>query len=155
MKIELKNIKYAAFASQETYCFEATLHINGRSCGRVSNDGHGGPHYFDSHAAEDVLNTYGKTLPATTYEVNGETMTFSKSAECIVNDLLEDYLTRRELDRKMKSKVLFLQDNKLWESKPKGATTLAALIDHYVQKGTTVLNTLPKAEALALYRGAA
>ena len=41
-KIELKNIKYAAFASEETHCYEATLYVNGKRFAHVSNDGHGG-----------------------------------------------------------------------------------------------------------------
>jgi len=42
MKIELKNIKYSKFASQETYCFEATLYIEDEKMGFVSNNGNGG-----------------------------------------------------------------------------------------------------------------
>jgi len=42
MKIELKNIKHAEFASQETNCYEATIYINGKREGLVSNDGQGG-----------------------------------------------------------------------------------------------------------------
>ena len=30
MKIKIKNIKYAAFQSQETHCFEATVYVDGR-----------------------------------------------------------------------------------------------------------------------------
>jgi hypothetical protein len=42
MKITLKNFKHAAFASQETYCFEATVYIDGKKAGIASNEGHGG-----------------------------------------------------------------------------------------------------------------
>ena len=41
-KIELKNIKYAAFASEETNCYEATLYVDGKRFAIVSNSGHGG-----------------------------------------------------------------------------------------------------------------
>ena len=41
-KIELKNIKYAAFASQETSCYQGTLYVNGKRFANVSNEGHGG-----------------------------------------------------------------------------------------------------------------
>lgn len=40
--LELKNVKYAAFASEETHCFSATLYVNGKRFCEVSNDGHGG-----------------------------------------------------------------------------------------------------------------
>ena len=40
-KIELKNIKYAAFASEETNCYKATLYVDGKRFAYLSNDGHG------------------------------------------------------------------------------------------------------------------
>lgn len=45
-KITLKNIKHAEFASEETYCFEATVYVNGNRLCYVKNDGHGGPDFF-------------------------------------------------------------------------------------------------------------
>lgn len=42
MNIELKNIKYSAFASHETHCFQATLYVDGKRTATVSNDGNGG-----------------------------------------------------------------------------------------------------------------
>jgi hypothetical protein len=41
-RITLRGVKYAAFASQETLCFEATVLFDGQPVCRVSNDGHGG-----------------------------------------------------------------------------------------------------------------
>ena len=43
---ELKNVKYAAFASEETHCFEATLYVNGKRFCTVSNEGHGGENRY-------------------------------------------------------------------------------------------------------------
>jgi hypothetical protein len=43
---ELKNVKYAAFASEETHCFNATLYVNGKRFCEVSNDGHGGANSY-------------------------------------------------------------------------------------------------------------
>lgn len=42
MIITLKNFKHAAFASQETYCFQATVYADGKKVGVASNEGHGG-----------------------------------------------------------------------------------------------------------------
>ncbi len=47
MKITLKNIKHAAFNSQETNCFEATLYVDEVKTCKVRNDGHGGPDFYD------------------------------------------------------------------------------------------------------------
>ncbi len=42
MKIELKNIKHSEFASEETFCYEATLYVEGKPFAQVRNDGQGG-----------------------------------------------------------------------------------------------------------------
>ena len=41
-KSELKNNKYAAFASKDSACYEATLYVDGKRFASVSNSGHGG-----------------------------------------------------------------------------------------------------------------
>lgn len=51
MKIELKNIKYSERMSEETSCFDAFLHINGKKVAYVKNDGRGGmTHISELHA---------------------------------------------------------------------------------------------------------
>ena len=45
--LEIKGIKHAAFASQETHCFEGSLYLNKKKIGVVSNEGHGGCDRFD------------------------------------------------------------------------------------------------------------
>ena len=40
--ISLKNLKHFAAGSQETYCFTATVYLNGKRVGTAENDGHGG-----------------------------------------------------------------------------------------------------------------
>ena len=42
MKLEMKAIKHAHFASQETYCYEGVVYIDGKKSLYVNNDGHGG-----------------------------------------------------------------------------------------------------------------
>ena len=42
MKLELKNIKHTAWASEETHCYQASLYVDGKPIAIVSNDGHGG-----------------------------------------------------------------------------------------------------------------
>ena len=52
MKYELKGIKYAAFASEETACYGASIYRDGRKIGEVSNHGHGGCdmiHFLDGN----------------------------------------------------------------------------------------------------------
>ncbi len=47
-KITIKNLKYAAFASQETSCFEGTVYVDGKRFCIASNEGHGGPDSYDA-----------------------------------------------------------------------------------------------------------
>lgn len=42
MNITVKNLKHAEFASEETYCFEATVYVDNERFCLASNDGHGG-----------------------------------------------------------------------------------------------------------------
>jgi hypothetical protein len=153
MKIELKNIKHAAFASQETQCFEASLYINGKARGTVSNEGYGGADRFSDHSAEDELNAYAKTLPPSTYEWDGKTHEFSQSAESLVQEILSEHLSRKQLQRIMRNKVVYLKDGKLWQTTAiKSADTRADYIAHRLREGRTVLNALPIDEAVRIFR---
>lgn len=63
MKIELRNVRHAAFASQETECFTASVWIDGRREGTVENSGAGGPMMFHPFALEERLEAHAATLP--------------------------------------------------------------------------------------------
>ena len=47
-KIELKNLKTAEFASEETHCYEATVYLDGKRFCIASNQGHGGGDSYDA-----------------------------------------------------------------------------------------------------------
>lgn len=47
MNLSLKNIKYCAWASEETPCFQATLHLDNRPFAHIRNDGKGGADHYD------------------------------------------------------------------------------------------------------------
>lgn len=116
MKLELKNIKYAEFNSEETNCFQATLHINGQKALRVSNEGHGGP---DDHeelytGAYKEFDDYCKTLPPEDF--HGHPL--QPSPETVVGDLLTDHLMVKDLKRLMKGKLLYSKkDGQIYEAK--------------------------------------
>jgi len=48
-KLEMKAIKLAQFKSQETYCYEANVYLDGKPFAIVGNDGHGGCDYQHEH----------------------------------------------------------------------------------------------------------
>lgn len=123
MKIELKKVDYSERASEETYCFYAEVYIDGAHVGSVQNNGQGGPHIFRGKF-EDRLNEYGKGLPRVTSKIKSKDdptgfFTYQPDAESLINDTLDDFLTRRDLKRSLAAKILFTKTTKpgLFESK--------------------------------------
>ena len=53
MKLELRNIKYSSFASQETSCYQAKLYVDGKPFATVGNEGCGGCDYQHSLTKQD------------------------------------------------------------------------------------------------------
>lgn len=96
MKIELKNIKHAAFASQETNCFEADIYLDGIKSMKVENSGHGGSdmHREIVKGSYKKLADYCKTLPKHV-ESFGE---YDQTPETIVGDLLNAALAQKRLN---------------------------------------------------------
>jgi len=107
MKIELRNVEYAAFASQETHCFSATIYVDGKKAGTVSNQGRGGPDNIEPYALQQRIDAYAKTLPLIDCTEFGGTGTMPSSAEIIIGDLLNAYLEERDLKRLCTKKTLF------------------------------------------------
>jgi hypothetical protein len=70
MKIEVKNVKFVEAFSEETFCFTASIRVDGKKVGEASNRGHGGntdlmykdgyPHKSETHKA---IKEYCETLP--------------------------------------------------------------------------------------------
>jgi len=108
MKIELKNIKYAAFASEETHCFEATVYIDGKKSFGVSNDGHGGcDSYYPVKGGVDHphnrLAEVDAILGLEEIPVSWDKdITINNSLEIVVGDLMNDYLQEKEIKRLLK-----------------------------------------------------
>jgi len=108
MKIELKNIKYAAFASEETHCFEATVYIDGKKSFGVSNDGHGGcDSYYPVKGGVDHphnrLAEVDAILGLEEIPVSWDKdITINNSLEIVVGDLMNEWLQEKEIKRILK-----------------------------------------------------
>jgi hypothetical protein len=108
MHIQLKNIKYAAFASEETACFEGSVYLDGKKAGFVSNDGQGGAMNFHPWQLETRLNDYGKSLPQITASWkgdDGEPFMYDQDAESVINGLLDDYLLERDRKKQQRRRA--------------------------------------------------
>ena len=162
-RISLRSIKYAAFASEETSCFQAVVCLDGKPVCSASNDGRGGcdrhhplprqsPEAFrDGMSALDAYIGTLPPLPATERFPRA----LPQSLDTVVGDLLTDHLAHKDLTRQLKSGVLYVEeDGRLYISKPKGATTVAAVLEwmRVNKPKRVILNTMSKEEALGIYK---
>lgn len=159
-RVKLKNFKHSEFASQETHCFEADVWLDGRKIGHVSNEGSGGPNYYDPPSIEKILTEIANPLPPFTYEWGGEIREIKQDADVMIGDLVNDKLYERDLKRALSKKILFVDpDGILKETKSMDAVRLAGALKlpNLMQKlpAEKVLNLLPFDEALTIYRSQA
>lgn len=102
-RITLKNIKHAAFASEETYCYSATVYFDGYRCGTVKNDGRGGCDYqYAENEGWPKMMDYIDTLPKLDsgypdHENPGNSWMMPQSLETICHDLVTDFLIAKDL----------------------------------------------------------
>lgn len=152
-KIELKNVKHAGFASQETDCFEASVYIDGVRAGTVSNEGHGGANRYQPHDLQTKLDEHGKTLPP--IEAYGEAM--PQTADILIGELFSDFLAAKDIKRICKNRVMFIRDGRIMQTKTLTPQVLAQALSapeatSKQLKADKILNGLPLEEAIRLFR---
>lgn len=161
MKIELKNIKYSEFASHETSCYEATIYIDGQKVGTVENDGQGGTDNVHPWSVAQQIDAYAATLPkiVCSFEdpATGKPAEMSQNHETIFNDILNDWLSAKDLKRAMAKRILFVkEDGRLYETKAQKAEELRLTlsIDSLAKRlgATAILNLMPFDQALKTYK---
>ena len=155
-KIELKNLKHSDFASQETYCFEASVYIDGKKAGTVSNQGCGGCHSYHPNTLYQLLKAEADKLPPHEWRLNEEVLTIQPDADTIISELVTEALTAKDLKSGMRRRILFVgDDGSVYETKAMAAAELAKQLSrpnlHEVLKTKTILNLLPFPEALSIY----
>jgi len=160
VKITLKNIKYAKFASEETPCFKATIYIDGKRTGTVWNNGHGGSNSYSPWELESWLTAYGKTLPPLLCEFlddTGQPAKVAIDADMLINRVLEDEMLMRDMRRNLKTRVLFTRGAEVLETKKQPAAQIAAWLANpkilTLFKADKVLNLMPESEAFLIYKG--
>lgn len=163
--IELRKISHSASLSEETNAYTADLYVDGKLLAHVSNHGHGGcdmqhPAKGRTHAEIDELNAHIKaTYPPkdTGMMLEGKPFIMEQDLETICGDLLTDHLLTKDLQRTLKRTVAFYDPTKKAILTYKGkhdATSQARLCEITAQKHpqAKILNRLPFAEALAIYK---
>ena len=160
MQIELRRVSYSATLSQETSAFTADIWVDGNKAGSAENHGTGGCTNIHPHALQQRLDEHGKTLPQVDIgSMSGGAPSLSaQDGEWIVGRLLDDWILLRDLRKRLKSRVLYTRSDK-----PGIFTTKVLQLGQQTQilgsadikakwNVATFLNSLPEAEALALYR---
>lgn len=116
-KLELKKIHVDTRMSEETNCFSAELHVNGRKIGEVSNHGTGGPnnvYLTDKSFTEQQLNELCKVHYAD-YGFDseyGDKGHVDADLELVCGGMIDRHLTLKSHRRMMKTKVLVLGEKK-------------------------------------------
>ena len=157
--IELRNIKHAAFASKETHCYSATIYVDGKKWGTVSNDGRGGcdnvnPITGGYQAVQDLNSRIANTYPKS--EFVGD-ITMDMDLEVICSDLVNDFLMMKSFKKQMKRITYFKNGQKgLYDLPTKYAPTSERIAFLKAKaawaKGVTFLQDLPENEAFAAFK---
>ena len=151
MKLELKNIKHTSWASEETHCYQASLYVDGKPVAIVSNDGRGGadrdyphPKFKGDYRAQmrDVSRYFSGLRRTAVTEWSPEGMEQCLEFWCC--DQVNDWLSARELKKKLKAGFLFQFADKVGVFAHKTRPSRA--------HKATILNDLPFDEALSIWK---
>ena len=124
--ITLKNIKYSSRFSRETHLFQATIYMYGKRTMKVSNDGNGTSNQYyhtSGQSSEEFKRKFERAIIIGENYIKdsreeGWQEWISKLAgtsellDWLVSDLLNEYLTLKEMRTKMRTKTIFY-DKKL------------------------------------------
>ena len=157
MNIILKNIKHVESLSEETFCFSASLYVDGKKAGTVANRGHGGSHEFSDWNVAIAINEFAKTLPTRTADL-GNGKSWEVDADIIVSDLVSAFLIEKDLKRALKSRILFtkkgtaglFETNRLSQAMQERARTNPKILGKI--DPTCILNFMRFEDALKIYK---
>ena len=174
LRITLKSIKYTAWASQETHCFQAVIYLDGKRALNVENDGRGACNNYwgikNQTKSEELemltkCTKYGadfiKENRDLTMEVDGETIDMSDMPESelldwLIADLVNEHLCLKEMKRCLKSKITFFDTERndvyAFKFKPTPEAMSACKKAHSEKDHWVYLNDLSEQEAFKLWR---
>lgn len=158
MKIELKNIKHIEHMSEETNCFTASIYINDKRAGEVSNRGQGASHDYHPRDLWEKLNAHAQTLPSQTWTLNDQPLEIKPCPDTIVDELMTNHLVGKDLKRAMSKRILFMRDGEMLETaRNLDRVTLARHLSEPEKlrqqlKTDIIFNLMPLADAVTFYR---
>jgi len=172
MKIELKNIKLSLTFSEETICFKADIHVNGKKAGYCENDGHGGCTYYNGYdlKGKELIAKADQWLseqPSILHDIGSTRIEIKSNLENLIDVMVNDYINAKEaekFEKKLKKDMLkyivfkspngymingwknLTIDNML--SEPKLRIMLKMKVDELLKRGEKILNTNLPADIL-------
>ena len=161
MKLEMKSIKHSAFASQETYCYEGYVYIDGKKAIYVSNDGHGGAdrQYTEDRVPHTTIREVDewckKNLPKWKMSSDGDDpKEYDTDFEMWCHNQVTKFIRRKDLKRDLNKCVIFFQDGELMECRYKVKKLSGVHFNHFKIKNKgvkVILNEMPFEDAFKLY----
>ena len=159
MKLELKNIKHSEFASHETFCYEATLYVEGKPFAHVSNDGQGSADYlyrddrFLDGEAWNKCHALVKIHCADKFRWTMGDGWIEGSIETACHELMTDYLIRKDLNKGLKEPC-YLDGNQIvsYNVSSKRPNIFDQIRRQLEKPDLVFLNELPKDEAFKMFK---
>lgn len=152
--VTLKGLKVAAFASEETTCFQATVLVNGKPACIASNDGHGGCNLYrpTDRALYEQLEAWAKTLPPLPLDpkIHGDCEPLAMDLDLFIGELVEKAHAEKQLARLLKSKLVFTMGGKVYTTK-NDTGARAYIARKHAGQGVVVLNDLSMPEAVGQF----
>ena len=110
MIIQLKNIKVMEQLSEETRCYTASVYLDGKRIGQVSNRGHGGCDEYDFHRdlAARMDEFLKKTVRPESYVHAGATIEIEYDFEQFCSSIVSKYLRAKDFRKACRANFLVL-----------------------------------------------
>ncbi len=142
MKIELRRFSHSPRLSHETVAFAADVWVDGVKRGTAENEGQGGPNNIHPRELAAEIDAYAKTLPPAPPMFGGGPLSYD--ADFLMSTIVSNLLLEKDLTKLLKKKTVFVIGGKMYEMK----------LPHRpgAHEQATVLNDLPFADALKLYK---
>ena len=167
-RITLKNLKHAAYASQETHCFNATIYLDDERAFKVSNEGSGGPNEYFPYQRQgerdfqssyryvsDAARDWVKETDPDFYDLIKDDEDDWASLDWVVTHLINEHLLLKHMRDIMKRKVVFLDrdDSKVYTITEKPTPDKIDYLRRQHPKWQ-LFNDIGEDERLALWRRA-
>lgn len=172
ISIEVKNLKYAAFASEETHCYSATIYVDGKRFCIGRNDGHGGCDMYDpidhkkpgsNKTLWDEISKLNERIKIdragdfeTKKRADGSEFTIGPDFEWLVSDAVADALYVRDYKAALRKQWLFTKkgDGGLYYYAKDKRDPDGKMCEIIMERnpGAVILNNLPEADGFKVWK---